>query len=119
MRYDKENVFAKMLRGDIPTTPLLDNEHVLAIADIAPAAPVHILVIPKGEYIDHQDFVEHAPAEAQLAYNQAILTLVKQHNIQKEYRIISNCGQRAGQSVFHYHTHILGGKKLGALIASD
>jgi histidine triad (HIT) family protein len=118
MRYDPDNIFAKMLRGDIPVTPLLDTEHVLAFNDIAPAAPVHILVIPKGEYIDHQDFVAHAPAALQLAYQQAILALVKEHNIQKEYRLISNCGTRAGQTVFHYHTHILGGKKMTALLAN-
>ena len=117
MRYDKENVFAKMLRGDIPVTPLIDNEHVLAFNDIAPAAPVHILVVPKGEYIDHQDFVVNAPEAQQIAYNKAIFELVKEHNIQKEYRLISNCGQRAGQTVFHYHTHILGGEKMGALLA--
>lgn len=116
MAYDPNNIFANILRGEIPCTKVLETEHALAFHDIAPQAPVHVLVVPKGPYVSYEDFMT-APPALQLGFWSAVQQAA--HSLQlaeKGYRIISNHGADAGQLVPHFHVHILGGKPLGALV---
>ncbi len=106
MNYNKENIFAKIIDGTIVSEKLYEDEEVIAINDIAPAALVHILVIPKKPYIDFADFVINASAEEITHYNKTIFTIAEKYT-KGHYRIITNKGPEAGQSVFHFHTHIL------------
>lgn len=117
MSYDKNNIFAKILRGEIPCKKVFENEYALAFYDIAPAAPVHVLVIPKGEYISFNDFSANAPKELVHGFFAAVQEVAAQLDLQKGYRLISNHGEDAGQLVPHFHVHILGGKNLGKLLA--
>ena len=115
MAYDTNNVFAKILRGEIPSKKAYEDEFVLAFHDIAPNAPTHILVIPKGEYANFIDFTIQAPVELQQGYFAAIAKIAAQEKL-SDFRLISNNGERAGQSVHHFHMHILAGKPMGALL---
>ncbi len=115
MVYDSNNIFAKILRGEIPCKKAFENEHVLAFHDIAPVAPTHVLVIPKGAYTDADDFAARASAAEVAAYYKTVVEIAKELGV-SEYRLVSNKGAEAGQTVFHFHTHIIGGKNLGALI---
>lgn len=115
--YDENNIFAKILRGEIPNKTALENDYVLAFHDIQPKAPVHILVIPKGAYTDIHDFSAHASDEEIIAFTRAVAKLTEEHDIKdKGFRAIANCGINGGQEVPHYHMHLLGGKNLGAMI---
>jgi histidine triad (HIT) family protein len=117
MAYDKGNIFARILRGEIPSNPVYEDEFVLAINDITPAAPVHVLVIPKGEYSSFHDFMANAPAALVQGYFAAIYTIAEKLGLaQNGYRLITNHGADAAQSVHHFHTHIIAGKQLGHLI---
>lgn len=115
MAYDTSNVFAKILRGEIPCTKLYEDEFALAFNDLHPDAPTHILVIPKGEYANFQSFVSEAPAALQQGYFASIAKIAAQHKLQ-HYRLITNNGEGAGQSVHHFHMHILSGKPMGGLL---
>lgn len=117
MAYDSNNIFAKILRGEIPCKKLFENEHVLAFHDIAPVAPTHVLVIPKGAYTDADDFAARASAAEIAAYYKAVAEIAKELGV-SDYRLVSNKGAEAGQTVFHFHTHIIGGKKLGGLVGA-
>ena len=114
MAYDTSNVFAKILRGEIPCKKVYEDGHVLAFPDIAPKAPVHILVIPKGAYTDMDDFTARASADEIAALFKALGQIARDNGIdQTGYRVISNCGVHGGQEVPHLHLHLLGGKRLG------
>lgn len=116
MMYDSDNIFAKILRGEIPNETVYEDDYVLAFNDIAPLASTHILVIPKGQYVDMTDFSENATPEEIVALNRAIATIVKDRNLHLNgYRLISNAGKDGGQEVPHLHWHILGGEKIGPL----
>lgn len=116
--YDKNNIFAKILRGEIPCKKVYEDEFVLAFEDIAPAAPVHVLVIPKGEYVSFDDFALRAPAAEVKGFFAAVQKTAALLNVRENgYRILSNHGQDAGQIVPHFHVHILGGRLLGRLLA--
>ena len=117
MSYDTNNVFAKILRGEIPCKPVYENEFALAFHDIAPKAPMHILVITKGAYENHQDFVGRgSPAEV-TGFEQAVGYVARLTEVAKTgYRLISNCGADAHQEVPHYHVHVLGGRALGPML---
>lgn len=116
-KYDPENIFAKILRGDIPCKKAFENDLVLAFHDIHPQAPVHILVIPKGEYCDMTDFADRAGDAQMAALFKAVGEIVKQTGLEAGgYRVISNCGSNGGQEVPHLHLHILGGRKLGRMV---
>lgn len=118
MTYDDQNIFAKILRGEIPNDTVYEDEHVLAFPDIAPQAPVHILVIPKGAYISALDFGERASAEEVKALYAAISKIANDKGlVENGFRIIGNAGADAGQEVPHFHMHILGGENLGPLTA--
>lgn len=118
--YDKNNIFAKMLRGDIPVNTVYEDEYAIAFNDINPQAPVHILVIPKGEYSDFPDFAARASDKEMAGYLKAIAKVAEVSGLCEEgYRILANIGENSGQEVPHLHTHIFGGKKLGKMIADD
>lgn len=119
MAYDDQNVFAKILRGEIPCDKVYENDHALAFTDIAPQAPVHVLVIPKGPYVSSQDF--HATAsDAEIAgFYRACAAVADQLGIVEDgYRALSNHGADPHQEVFHYHMHLFGGCDLGRMIKS-
>lgn len=117
MSYDVNNIFARILRQEIPCTPIFEDEKVLAFHDIKPKAPIHILVIPKTEYINFHDFHTNAPAELILHFYKIVTDLSDKFELQQSgYRVITNCGSNGGQEVPHYHIHLVGGKKLGAMI---
>ncbi len=116
--YDPNNIFAKILRGEIPCETLYEDDHVLAFPDIAPQAPVHILVIPKGAYTDMSDFSNNAKSDEIEALYRAVGKIVAQQGLdEKGYRIITNKGEHGGQEVPHLHLHILGGEPIGKLRA--
>lgn len=117
MAYDKNNIFAKIMRGEIPCKKVYEDEFSFAFEDIAPAAPVHVLVIPKGEYVSFHDFALHAPASLVKGYFASVQKVAAQLGLEENgYRLISNHGADASQTVHHFHTHILGGKSLGKLL---
>ncbi len=117
MVYDPDNIFAKILRGDIPCKKLYENEHVLAIHDIHPQAPVHVLVMPKGAYVSMSDFCLNATDIEIVAYFRAIGQLSEQLGLHEHgYRAIANTGSYGGQEVPHLHIHLLGGKPLGRML---
>ncbi len=114
--YDDNNIFAKILRGEIPNDTVYEDEYVLAFNDINPLAPVHILVIPKGKYVSMTDFSIKAPAIEIEALYRAIGKIVIDKELDKKgYRVIANTGEHGGQEVPHYHIHIIGGEKIGSL----
>ena len=117
MTYDTNNIFAKILRGEIPCQKIYEDDHVLAFPDIAPKAPVHILVIPKGAYQDMNDFTSKASAEEIAALFRALGKIARDKGLEKTgYRVISNCGLNGGQEVPHLHLHLLGGRHLGRMV---
>lgn len=117
MSYDASNIFAKILRGEIPCKKVYEDEFTLAFHDIAPKAPVHVLVIPKGPYVSHKDFVQSADPEEIIGFEKAIGKIAQETGVAVTgYRLISNSGPDSHQEVPHYHVHILGGRPLGALL---
>lgn len=117
MAYDNENIFAKILRGEIPSNYIYEDEYNVAFHDIAPQAKIHILVIPKNAYISVADFSAHASAEEQASIMQAIGNVARQIGIEQTgYRVISNHGIDSHQEIPHLHFHILGGEPLGKII---
>lgn len=116
--YDDENIFAKILRGEIPNTTVYEDEHVLAFDDIHPQAPVHVMVIPKGKYVSMTDFAATATDVEIVALNRAVLKVAELKNIKDAgYRVISNIGHDGGQEIPHLHLHVLGGHPVGPLLA--
>ncbi|MCK0070208.1 histidine triad nucleotide-binding protein [Kordiimonas laminariae] len=117
MAYDPENVFAKILRGEIPCNKVYEDEFALAFHDINPQAPVHVLVIPKGEYVSMADFTADAPAELVVGYMRAVGKVADELGlIEPGYRTIANAGPNSHQEVPHLHIHIMGGKPLGPML---
>jgi len=117
--YDPNNIFARILRGDIPCNKVFENEHVLAFRDIHPQAPVHVLVIPKGAYVDMDDFTARASADEIAALMRATGEIARAEGIaQSGYRVLSNCGANGGQEVPHLHLHLVGGRTLGRMLQS-
>ena len=118
--YDTENIFAKILRGEIPCDRAYEDEHVLAFHDISKAAPVHVLVVPKGEYVSFDDFVQKAGVGAVAAFFSSVQKAASELGVdQSGYRLITNHGVDASQTVPHFHVHILGGRALGGLLPGD
>jgi histidine triad (HIT) family protein len=119
MGYDKNNIFAKILRGEIPCKKVYENDHVLAFNDINPQKKIHVLVIPKGEYIDLDDFINKASDKEIVELSKAITHIVKKLKISNQengYRVLSNTGKDGGQEVPHLHYHIFGGEKIGKMV---
>ena len=114
--YDDQNIFARILRGEIPCNKVDECMHTLSFEDIQPQAPVHILVIPKGAYVDMADFAAHASAEEQAAFVAALGRVAELAGVaEKGFRIIANTGLNGHQDVPHLHMHILGGEPLGPM----
>lgn len=120
MTYDKNNIFARIIRGEIPGRKVYEDEQVLAIEDIAPAAPVHVLVMPKGEYVSFDDFTRNAPPETQAHFFRTVTEAARKAGVlENGYRLIANHGAHASQSVPHFHMHLIGGRALGGLLPGD
>ena len=115
--YDDNNVFAKILRGEIPCRKIFENAWALAFHDIAPQAPIHVLVIPKGKYCSFADFSALA-SEAEIAgFTRALGQVARELGLEAPgYRLIANTGEHSGQEVPHYHAHILAGRPLGRML---
>jgi histidine triad (HIT) family protein len=115
--YDDDNIFAKILRGEIPSKKVFENEHALAFHDIHPLAPTHVLVIPKGKYVSMADFTANA-SEAEIAgFFRAVGAVAKQLGLEADgYRVLANMGEHSGQEVPHLHVHIFAGRPLGRML---
>lgn len=119
--YDSQNIFARILRGEIPNKTVLESSHTLAFHDIGPQAPVHVLVIPKGAYVNFDHFAAEASAEELVDFHRTAAKIVVQlgvspGNTASGYRTISNAGDHGHQEVPHYHMHILAGRPLGPML---
>lgn len=116
--YDPDNIFAKILRGEIPCQKVYEDDWVLAFHDIAPQAPVHILVIPKGAYVGWDDFSAKASPEEIAGLVRAVGNVAREQGlVEPGYRLLANLGAHGGQEVPHLHVHLFGGKPLGPMIA--
>jgi len=117
--YDSSNIFAKILRGEIPCNKVYEDENALAFHDIAPAAPVHVIIIPKAQAVSFDDFAQKHPQHL-AAFFQSVQKVAAELGVQEGgYRLVTNHGADASQSVPHFHVHILGGKPLGGLLPDD
>ena len=118
--YDTNNIFAKILRGEIPCTTIYEDDFALAFEDINPQAPIHVLVIPKGQYVSMDDFSKFASDEEVAGFMRAVGITARQLDLSESgYRIIANTGTDGMQEVPHLHIHVFGGKKLGAMLKTN
>jgi histidine triad (HIT) family protein len=116
--YDEGNIFARILRGEIPSNTVYEDEHVLAFNDINPLAPTHILVIPKGPYLSWDDFSAKASDAEIAALVRAVGKIARDAGlVESGYRLLANAGLNSGQEVPHLHVHIFGGRPLGPMLA--
>ena len=121
MTYDKNNIFAKILRGEIPCKKIYENEFALSFHDINPQKKIHALVIPKGEYIDLDDFLQNAKEKEITEFFKAInqvAKILKISNLDGGYRTLSNISVNGGQEVPHLHFHLFGGEKIGKMVSN-
>lgn len=117
MAYDRDNIFARILRGEIPCRKVLEDEHVLAFDDINPQSPTHVLVIPKGEYVSLEDFSANASEAEIAALVRALGKIARDRGLAESgYRILANSGRDARQEVPHFHVHLFGGRDLGGML---
>ena len=115
--YDDTNIFARILRGEIPAKTVYEDQWALAFHDIAPQAPVHVLVIPKGKYCSFADFSALASADEIAGFMRAVGAVAKQFGLEAPgYRLLANMGEHSGQEVPHLHVHLFGGRPLGRMI---
>jgi histidine triad (HIT) family protein len=116
--YDETNIFARILRGELPSKTIYEDEHVLAFHDINPLAPAHILVIPKGPYVSWDDFSAKASDSEIAGFVRAVGKIARDEGlVDQGYRILANVGLNSGQEVPHLHAHIFGGRPLGPMLA--
>ena len=116
--YDEQNIFAKILRGELPCDKVLETEHSLALHDINPIAAIHVLVIPKGAYVSWDDFAAKASDVEIADFTRAVGEAARLTGADTQgYRILANTGKRSGQEVAHLHVHIFGGQPLGPMLA--
>ena len=116
--YDDNNIFARILRGEIPSKKVYEDEHVLAFHDINPLSPTHILVVPKGPYVSWDDFSDKA-SDAEIAgFVRSVGKIARDEGLVMDgYRLLANVGLNSGQEVPHLHVHIFGGRPLGPMLA--
>ena len=115
--YDSSNIFARILRGEIPCSKVYEDEHALAFRDINPQAPTHILVIPKGAYVSWDDFSARGSAEEIAGFVRAVGHVAREQGlVEPGYRLLANVGPHGGQEVPHLHVHIVGGRGLGPML---
>lgn len=118
MAYDDNNIFARILRGEIPAKKVAEDEYALAFHDIGAKAPVHVLVIPKGKYLSIADFGSSATAEEITGFYRMVSKVAGDLGLTEAgFRAIANTGINGGQEVPHYHIHLLGGKKIGPMVS--
>ncbi|MFD1882012.1 HIT domain-containing protein [Paracoccus pacificus] len=121
--YDDQNIFARILRGEMPNDTVAETDHTLAFRDIRPQAPVHILVIPKGKYVSYDDFAANAPDAEIVDFHRTLARVAAQAGVSldkgKGFRAITNAGENGVQEVPHFHMHILGGAPMGRMICRD
>lgn len=116
--YDEQNVFARILRGEIPSKTVYEDEWALAFHDLAPQAPLHVLVIPKGAYVSWDDFSARAPADQIAGFVRAVGHVARENGlVEPGYRLLANVGAHGGQEIPHLHVHLFGGAPLGPMIA--
>ena len=114
--YDPNNIFARILRGEIPNRTVMDTGQTLAFHDVNPLAPVHVLVIPKGAYVTFDDFAGKAGEDEIADFHRVCAKIIAMMDLGAGYRVISNAGADGGQEVPHYHLHILGGRAMGPML---
>ena len=116
--YDNSNIFARILRGEIPSKTVYEDEFALAFHDINPQAPVHVLVIPKGAYVSWDDFSARAPDAEIAGFVRAVGHVAREQGlVAPGYRLLANVGLHSGQEVPHLHVHLFGGRGLGPMLA--
>ncbi|MBC7636813.1 MAG: HIT domain-containing protein [Acetobacteraceae bacterium] len=116
--YDPQNVFAKILRGEIPSKRVFENEYAIAFHDIAPVAPIHVLVIPRGAYISWADFSASATDAEIAGFVRAVGQVARDLDLEAPgYRLLANMGEHSGQEVPHLHVHVFGGRPMGPMLA--
>lgn len=116
--YDDQNIFAKILRGEIPNNTVFESDHALAFRDLYPQAPNHVLVIPKGPYVSMDHFTQSASDAEIVGFMRAIGEVCRIEGVSEDgFRAISNAGNHGVQEVPHLHVHILGGRPLGRMLA--
>jgi len=119
--YDDQNIFAKILRGEIPNDTVLETEHTLAFRDIQPQAPVHVLIIPKGPYVTYDHFAAEGSDAEIVDFTRTVAKVCAMEGVTADnadgYRLISNAGDHGVQEVPHLHVHILGGRRMGRMVA--
>ena len=116
--YDDNNIFARLLRGEITSKTVYEDEHALAFLDINPLSPTHILVIPKGAYVSWDDFSERAPDAEIAGFVRAVGKVARDAGlVGPGYRLLANTGVNSGQEVPHLHVHVFGGRPLGPMLA--
>ena len=118
MNYDDSNIFAKIIRKEIPCEKVYEDEDILCFKDINPSAQTHVLIIPKDNYLSFGDFVSKASSDKISNYFKKIKLIAEKLELNKSgYRLITNCGKNANQEVLHFHMHMLGGENLGPLLS--
>jgi histidine triad (HIT) family protein len=116
--YDEGNIFARILRGEIPCKKVYEDDHALAFHDINPLSPTHVLVIPKGAYVSWDDFSERGTNEEIAGFVRAVGKVARECGLVADgYRLLANVGLDSGQEVPHLHVHIFGGRPLGPMLA--
>jgi histidine triad (HIT) family protein len=115
--YDDSNIFARLLRGEIPSRRVFENEWAVAFHDITPQAPVHLLIVPRGRYVSLADFSAHA-SDAEIAgFWRAVGRVAREMGLEaRGYRVLANMGEHAGQEVPHFHVHLFAGRELGRML---
>ena len=117
--YDDQNIFARILRGEIPCRKVYEDDWAFAFHDIAPQAPIHVLVIPKGPYCSFADFSATAGVDEIAGFTRAVGNVARELELEAPgYRILANMGNHGGQEVPHFHVHLFGGRSLGRMISS-
>jgi diadenosine tetraphosphate (Ap4A) HIT family hydrolase len=116
--YDETNIFARILRGEIPSDKVYEDDHALAFRDINPLAPIHLLVIPKGPYVSWDDFSARASDAEVAGLARAVGKVARDAGLVKDgYRVLANVGRDSGQEVAHLHVHVFAGRPLGPMLA--
>ena len=123
MPYDDTNIFARILRGEIPNDTVAENDHALAFRDIRPQAPIHVLVIPKGRYVSYDDFAANASDAEIVGFNRLVAQVANAEGLALDvgqgFRAITNAGAHGVQEVPHFHLHLLGGGPMGRMVSRD
>jgi len=118
INYNNDNIFAKILRQEIPSKKIFENSYVYAFEDINPQAPIHVLVIPKKPFCSFNDFSKKATAKFMYEFIKSINLIVKKLELKEGYRLITNVGKYGGQEVPHLHFHLLSGKPIGRMVSA-